>query len=131
VTLLDVLYEAHTRSPGCILLHVSADVAPAELFVPLLGAAAAGGLNPNLGRARTAQLDVAELLHRYQEGQQRDRLSAGSAERLAIAAELKWQRELEGGALQPEEVLAYHRAASRLQELCSVTNCTATAQTCT
>jgi hypothetical protein len=39
VTLVDLLYEAHTVSPGSVRLIVSSGVQPHELFLPLLGAA--------------------------------------------------------------------------------------------
>lgn len=66
VTLVDVLYEAHTLaaagSGNRVRLCVSAAVPPHELFLPLLVAAARAGVNPNLGRAGQQRLDVAQLL---------------------------------------------------------------------
>lgn len=41
VTLVDLLYEEHTLTPGAVKLCVSAEVPPHELFLPLLGAAGA------------------------------------------------------------------------------------------
>jgi hypothetical protein len=43
-------------------LFVSAEVTPHEVFLPLLGAAAAQGINPNLGKAKEARLDVQQLV---------------------------------------------------------------------
>lgn len=48
--------------PGSFKLCVSAQVTPHEVFLPLLGAAAAQGVNPNLGRAKDARLDVQQLV---------------------------------------------------------------------
>jgi cell division protein ZapE len=62
VTLVDILYEAHTVTPGAVRLCVSADVKPQEVFLPLLAAAARQGINPNLGRAPEMRLDVKQLL---------------------------------------------------------------------
>lgn len=39
VTLVDLVYEAHTLHPGAVQLCVSAEVPPHQLFLPLLGAA--------------------------------------------------------------------------------------------
>jgi hypothetical protein len=55
-------YEAHTVRPGSIKLFVSGQVTPHEMFLPLLGAAAAAGVNPNLGKAKDARLDVQQLV---------------------------------------------------------------------
>lgn len=41
MTLVDLLYEVHTLTPGAVKLCVSAQVPPHELFLPLLGAAGA------------------------------------------------------------------------------------------
>jgi hypothetical protein len=41
---------------------VAAQVSPHEVFLPLLGAAAAQGINPNLGKAKNARLDVQQLV---------------------------------------------------------------------
>jgi hypothetical protein len=48
--------------PGSIKLFVSGEVTPHEVFLPLLGAAAAAGVNPNLGKAKEARLDVQQLV---------------------------------------------------------------------
>lgn len=47
--------------PGSVKLFLSGDVAPHEVFLPLLGFAAAQGVNPNLGKAE-GRLDVQELV---------------------------------------------------------------------
>lgn len=54
-------YEAHTARPGSVKLVVSAVVPPEEVFLPLLGAAAAQGINPNLGKSES-KLNVQQLL---------------------------------------------------------------------
>lgn len=54
-------YEAHTARPGSVKLVVSAAVPPEEVFLPLLGAAAAQGINPNLGKSE-GKLNVQQLL---------------------------------------------------------------------
>jgi hypothetical protein len=43
-------------------LFVSGQVTPHAVFLPLLGAAAAAGVNPNLGKAKEARLDVRQLV---------------------------------------------------------------------
>jgi len=43
VTLVDLVYEAHTLDPGGLQLCVSAQVPPHQLFLPLLGAAGGPG----------------------------------------------------------------------------------------
>jgi hypothetical protein len=44
VTLVDLLYEVHTLTPGAVKLCVSAQVPPHEVFLPLLGAAGEAGM---------------------------------------------------------------------------------------
>lgn len=61
VTLVDLMYEVHTAKPGSVRLVISAEVSPHELFLPLLGAAAAQGVNPNLGRS-SGKLNVRQLV---------------------------------------------------------------------
>jgi hypothetical protein len=60
--LVDLLYDACAVQPGRVRLVVSASVPPHELFLPLLGAAARAGVNPNLGRAAASRLDVKQLI---------------------------------------------------------------------
>lgn len=62
VTLIDILYDAHSAAPGTIRLFVSAAVPPAEVFLPLLGAAARQGVNPNIGTTPGSRLNVNKLL---------------------------------------------------------------------
>ncbi|KAF8058045.1 Afg1l [Scenedesmus sp. PABB004] len=126
VTLLDCLYDAHALRPGSVRLCVAGAVPPGEVFLPLLGAAAAAGVNPNLGRAAGARLDVARLLREHGPGARAD--GGGRDELGAAAGEVGGGAASGGGgggrsALLPEEVLMYHRAASRLAELCEVEEC--------
>ncbi|KAF6249835.1 hypothetical protein COO60DRAFT_927828 [Scenedesmus sp. NREL 46B-D3] len=123
VTFVDVAYEAHTIRPGSVKLFVSGQVTPHEVFLPLLGAAAAQGINPNIGKAKQARLDVQQLVQEYgapRGSNTRDVDDLGSA-----AGEIRGSRTQPASqlpsALLPEEVLMYHRASSRLAELCAVT----------
>lgn len=136
-------------------LCVSADVQPHELFLPLLGAAARAGVNPNLGRAAQQRLDVAQLLQVRCSQSVKWQLCCGCSARQLLAVVCCAHAAAVAGAccaqeyggsndepaaaapapprpgtdepaataataasLLPEEVLMYHRAASRLVELC-------------
>ena len=98
VNFLDTLYEQRCK------LQVSAACPPSDLFLALLADAARHGVNPNLGRSKADRLSVPKLL---QEGPP------------APTGRGTSQKEVSLPLLQ-EEVLMYHRAASRLTELCPV-----------
>lgn len=91
-----------------------------ELFLPLLRGAAAQGVNPGLG------LVQADRQQQQQQPPVRDGVRAAAGPSGGPTREQGGQRGQRGAAppevpraLLAEEVLMYHRAASRLVELCS------------
>jgi hypothetical protein len=101
-----------------VQVHVSAAVPPDELFLPLLRRAASQGVSPALGlgsatqrAAQGSSVQGAQPPPPPEQGQ-------------AAPGEPPWRRERPSKpelppALLAEEVLMYHRAASRLVEMCS------------
>ena len=105
-------------------LVCSAACAPDQLFLPLLAEAQAQGVNPNLGRS--TKLDRSALvLHAASNTSVEP--AAGTAGGRTLLQSQKGpmaQRsglvEDGGRALRQEEVFMFHRAASRLGEMCRV-----------
>jgi predicted ATPase len=105
VTLLDVLYEE-----ACYLL-CSAQVPPDELFQPLLELAKLEGVNPSLGRSRKIGLNGKPISIELPSTNTDDgRLGERPAGTSPSANK----------ALLQEEVIMYHRASSRIKELCQI-----------
>jgi hypothetical protein len=121
---------------------MSCEAPPEELFLPLLGAALERGVNPNLGRAEKLPLERLKQQQQQQQQQQEEeeaplppptgtrRDDAPQQEAAAGAPRGRdWgasagavgapdeSRGYVQGALVAEEVLMYHRAASRLAEM--------------
>ena len=133
MTLLDIMYEE------CCALVCSAACAPDQLFLPLLAEAQGLGVNPNLGRS--TKLDRSALVQHAvsntsvepaaggrtllaQQGpmaqQSGPAAAEGGAQRQGDSARRDGLVEAGGKALRQEEVLMFHRAASRLGEMCRV-----------
>ncbi|GFR47229.1 hypothetical protein Agub_g8913 [Astrephomene gubernaculifera] len=125
VTLLDVAYDNSCR------LHVAAAVASDDIFAPLLQEARRQGINPRLGlpKSAAAATPAATTTTSKQQAGAAGVAAAGtvpssspssfppsSSSRSSAAAQLG---DLSvPRAVLAEEVLMYHRAASRLAEMC-------------
>ena len=126
----------------CCALVCSAACAPDQLFLPLLAEAQGLGVNPNLGRS--TKLDRSALVqHAASNTSVEHAVNNTSVEPAAGGRTFLAQRgptvqrsgpvaqrqkeagqdglvEAGGKALRQEEVLMFHRAASRLGEMCRV-----------
>ncbi|GBF97377.1 hypothetical protein Rsub_11024 [Raphidocelis subcapitata] len=138
VTLVDLFYDRG------VTLHLSCEAPPGELFHPLLSAALARGVDPNLGRATPLPLErlraaASEAASPQAEPAPRGLVDGGGgggsgggrgggeAQAAGAARGRDWgaadaREERRVGsyaepALVAEEVLAYTRAASRLGEM--------------
>ncbi|GAB4823073.1 hypothetical protein N2152v2_010119 [Parachlorella kessleri] len=91
LTLVDALYDRGAK------LCCSMAVPPRDLFLPLLAAAKAQGVDPNLGASRAAALEVPTVAApQHEDREPEDRTTRARLE---------------------EEVIAYRRAMSRLDEM--------------
>ncbi|GAX73953.1 hypothetical protein CEUSTIGMA_g1403.t1 [Chlamydomonas eustigma] len=110
VTLLDVLYEE-----ACCLI-CSAQVPPNQLFQPLLELAKLEGVNPSLGRSQKVD----------RSNSSKPAAASVPSSSAAVAGYGRMGERPPGTsptankALLQEEVIMYHRASSRLTELCQV-----------
>ncbi len=105
VVLLDILYEG-----GCSLVCSAHNSSPDLIFARLLAAAAKHGADPNMGRSTKLTLpDAGEMITEERFAGDRDSDTVDGS-----------VMSLPGRSLLQEEVLMYHRASSRLKEMCQL-----------
>lgn len=96
----------------------SAACAPDQLFLPLLAEALDQGVNPNLGRStKLARSAIAQ----HASSKSVEPVAGGQAlDQIGPVAPHYESVQAGSRALRQEEVLMFHRAASRLGEMCQV-----------